>query len=414
MHEKDNNVTCTHQNYLFLQAPAPAWLCNNGSTSLRTGSSMTSLRAPMQTTTQHLLTSCSTQWHNHITSHSLINPVTTRTHPSPLKRTFPTFLLMTPFLTNMLPTPKQLPTRNLTPKTPLITLPLLLHLPTLTFINPALPTRWTLPLMTNLPTFMSPTIQSFRTNTLTRKILSTATSNISNCPTKTHTFHQLRTRRTWAGMTQQQTTMPTFIKQIPPTNLPTRMWQDPRITNRVLNFPTKTIINFRNITLRILTSTFGAIPNSMNIRRRNRRRNREARGGACRSKIRTLTSPALNTNQMKHIEATGGARPSGVSGFDPFEANKARECAGAWGSYERLDLCEVRRGVSGDIDVWSENGGREVGVTERIVGGGDWRVVIAVVGIGGWWWRERWWKGSGWRHLPIRSAHIIWSEVLLW
>lgn len=73
----------------------------------------------------------------------------------------------------------------------------------------------------------------------------------------------------------------------------------------------------------------------------------EARDGTCSGEIRSLTRPALNTEEMEDGEAEGGARPCWIGGFDAFEADEAGESAGGGGGEEGLDLGEVGGGGIG-------------------------------------------------------------------
>lgn len=76
-------------------------------------------------------------------------------------------------------------------------------------------------------------------------------------------------------------------------------------------------------------------------------RNGEARDCACGGEIRSLTRPALNTEEMKDSEAKRGAGPSWIGRFDTFEADEAGESAGGGGGEEGLDLGEVGGGGIG-------------------------------------------------------------------
>jgi hypothetical protein len=103
----------------------------------------------------------------------------------------------------MFPAIKHILARSLTPKDSLAAILLLLHFTTRALVNRALPARWTLAIMTNLPTVMDITIQDSLTDISARELLVSTSTNIFNTAAEAFSFHELGTRSTRSRVTQE-------------------------------------------------------------------------------------------------------------------------------------------------------------------------------------------------------------------
>lgn len=88
--------------------------------------------------------------------------------------------------------------------------------------------------------------------------------------------------------------------------------------NRVLNFPTKTQIFLRNQVFRKLDTAFRTVPCRSRVLS-------AAREGACGGKVRALSSPGLDADEVEERVTARGALPGGVGWTDAFKTDEARK-----------------------------------------------------------------------------------------